>query len=139
MSFAAHRLENLCYQSAAGDLVKMKLLPRKTNLRILARHPALFVRAYWPALLILLAGASADGVTTFVALREYGPQTEVHPVQRWVSEILGVTAGVPLAKLAQVAFVVLVAAWWRTWCGWIMILCGLLYALAAVSNHFMWL
>ena len=120
-------------------MTKMKLRPRKTNLRSLVRHPTVFARAYWWSLLILIAGAAADGVTTFVALRRYGAQTEAHLVQRWVSEVLGVTAGVPLAKLAQVTFVVLTAAWWRPWCGWLMALCGLFYALGAASNHFMWL
>ena len=35
----------------------------------------------------------------------------------------------------KVAFVILVAAWWRPWCAWILRLCGVLYCLAAASNH----
>jgi hypothetical protein len=54
-----------------------------------------------------------------------------------VSEIVGVTAGVPVAKAVQLAFVLLVAAWWRPWCPWLLGACGLLYGMAAVSNHFL--
>jgi hypothetical protein len=64
---------------------------------------------------------------------------ETHIVQRWISQIIGVEAGVPMAKLAQLAFVVLVAAWWRPWCRALLIACGSLYTLAAMSNYFLWL
>jgi hypothetical protein len=44
---------------------------------------------------------------------------------------------VPVAKAIQLAFVLLVAAWWRPWCPWLLGACGLLYGAAAVSNHFL--
>ena len=113
------------------------LYPRRSELPRLLRHPGSFVRAYWAPLVILLAGATADLVTTYHNLRLYGPAVEAHPVQRLVSEILGVRVGVPLAKLAQVAFVLLVAAWWRPWTTWLLVLCGLLYFAAAVNNHYL--
>jgi len=56
-----------------------------------------------------------------------------------VSLLVGVEAGVPIAKLLQLGFVLLVAAWWRPWCRWILLACGCLYALAATSNYFLWI
>src|SRR5688500_14624871 len=108
-----------------------KLLPEKTELPLLLRRPADFVRRYWAPLLVLAAGATADAVTTLLNLRRFGPSVEVHPAQRLVSEVVGVTAGVPVAKLIQIGFVLLVAAWWRPWCPWLLAACGLLYGAAA--------
>jgi hypothetical protein len=113
------------------------ILPEKTDLPLLLRHPAAFGRRYWAPLLVLGIGATADAVTTLINLRRFGPSVEVHPAQRLVSEIVGVTAGVPVAKAIQLAFVLLVAAWWRPWCPWLLGACGLLYGAAAVSNHFL--
>ena len=97
----------------------------------------MFIRRYrWP-LVVLLIGATADAITTLINLRLYGPEIEVHLVQRWVSHLVGVTAGVPLAKLSQLAFVIVVSAWWRPWCAILLTLCGVLYAAAAVSNYFL--
>jgi hypothetical protein len=115
----------------------MPLLPRNTELPRLVRHPAHFVGSYWLPLMILFAGATADVVTTYQNLRLYGPAVEAHVVQRWVSEIVGIRAGVPVAKLVQLGFVLFVAAWWRPWTPWLLSLCGLLYAAAAVSNHYL--
>lgn len=58
-------------------------------------------------------------------------------MQRWVSHLVGETAGVPLAKVIQLAFVIVVSAWWRPWCAILLMLCGVLYAAAAVSNYFL--
>lgn len=115
----------------------MVLYPRHSDLPLLFKHPAAFVHRYrWP-LFVLLAGAAADAVTTYVNLRQFGTGVEVHPAQRVVSNLVGVAAGVPLAKLIQLAFVLFVAAWWRPWCRWVLTVCGVLYLLAAVSNHFL--
>lgn len=116
----------------------MSLLPRRSEIPLMLTAPAEFVRRYSVPLAILAAGALADAVTTFHAMSRFGPAAEVHPVQRLMFEILGVAAGVPLAKLAQVVFVVLVAAWWRPWCPWLIGGCGVLYGVAAISNHFVW-
>lgn len=115
----------------------MPIIPSKTELPRLFRNPAGFVRDYWLPLLILLIGATADVITTLINLRRYGPEVETHIVQRWVSQIVGVEAGVPLAKLGQLAFVLFVAAWWKPWTPWLLILCGLLYSAAAVVNHYL--
>lgn len=115
----------------------MPIIPQRTELPRLIHHPARFVGAYWFPLLILAGGATADVITTLVNLRRYGPDVEAHIVQRWVSQIFGVEAGVPLAKIGQLAFVLFVAAWWKPWTPWLLSLCGLLYAGAAVSNHYL--
>lgn len=117
----------------------MALLPRKTNLRILFAQPTLFARFYWLSLTGLLLGTLADLFTTLHNERLYGPQIEVHVVQRWLSEYLGIGLGVAVGKMGQAACVILVAAWWRPWCRTILLICGFLYALAALSNRRLWL
>jgi hypothetical protein len=115
------------------------LLPRDSALPMLFRHPRQFIKTNRWALFVLVLGAGADVFTTLWNLRAYGAGVEVHLVQRWVSQIVGIEAGVPLAKVGQLAFVVLVAAWWRPWCRWILLACGCLYATAAMSNYFLWI
>jgi hypothetical protein len=116
-----------------------KVLPRDSAVPQFVFSPRAFVRTYRWYLVVLVLGASADVFTTLWNLRAYGPGIEVHVVQRWVSLLVGVEAGVPIAKLLQLGFVLLVAAWWRPWCRWILFTCGRLYALAAMSNYFLWL
>jgi uncharacterized membrane protein len=89
-------------------------------------------------LAVLMVGAVLDGVTTYSNVRDYSADVEVHPVQRVVFQVLGPAVGVPVAKALQVACVLFVAALWRRWCPWVLVLSGLLYALAAASNHFLW-
>ena len=110
----------------------------KTNLRLLVRRPLVLARKYrWP-LLALLVGAALDAVTTYVNLRRFGLEIEVHPAARLFWQICGTSAvAVALAKLVQAACAAFVACFWRTWCGWLMLAAGVLYALAAVSNHFL--
>jgi len=114
----------------------MPIIPHRSELPRLIRQPAAFARAYWLPLSILLIGATADTITTWRSMRLYGITVETHLVQRWVSEMIGINLGVPLAKLIQFGFVLLVAAWWRPWTPWLLTLCGLLYGAAAISNHF---
>ncbi len=115
----------------------VKVLPENTALPLLLRRPGRFARLYWLPLLLLAAASAADAATTLSNMHELGPEIEVHLVQRLFCQAFGATVGVPLAKLIQVGFVVLVAAWWRPWCAWLMAGCGILYGLAAVSNHFL--
>jgi hypothetical protein len=114
----------------------MTLLPVNTALLMLFRQPRRFLGLYRLPLLLLLLGASADAITTLNSLSKVGPEGELHPAQRIVCHVLGTTIGVPFGKLVQVAFVLVVAAWWRPWCPWLMSLCGITYCLAAISNHF---
>jgi hypothetical protein len=113
------------------------LLPRDSELPLLITHPLQFRNRYRWFLLWLLIGASCDLFTTLWNLRTYGPGIEVHVVQRWLSHWFGVDAGVPIAKVIQLVFVLLVAAWWRPWCKWILGICGTLYLLASISNYFL--
>ena len=94
-----------------------RLLPARTELPNLFRHPLRFARRYWLPLILLLIGASFDAWTTYQNVRDYTAVVEVHPVQRFVMELLGPTLGVPAAKLGQLAFVLLVAAWWAGFVG----------------------
>lgn len=117
----------------------MRSVPENTSLPMLLRDPVRFARIYPLALLVLLSGAAADAFTTYRNLALYGLDVEVHLPQRLISMVIGPAIGVPLAKLIQLAFVIVVASWWRPWCAPLMIACGLLYALAAMSNYFLWL
>jgi hypothetical protein len=112
-------------------------LPHNSALPMLAERPREFIETYRWFLVALVLGVSADLFTTLWNLRLYGAGIEMHIVQRWMSQLLGIELGVPLAKFAQLACVVFVAAWWRPWCRWILLLCGLLYSLAAISNYFL--
>lgn len=114
-----------------------EILPRNTELPLLLRQPREFVARYRWAMLILWAGTSVDLWTTLVNMERYGAGIEAHVVQRLMSELFGVAVGVPLAKLFQFLFVLVVAAWWKPWCRWILILCGILYGAAGVSNHWL--
>jgi hypothetical protein len=116
-----------------------RILPRRTNLRLLLRRPGVFARRYLWLILMLFTAATADAITTYRNARAYGSEIELHPVQRLVQATLGPEVGVPLAKLIQLAFVIVVAAWWRPWTRWLLGICAALYALAALSNHFHWL
>lgn len=111
----------------------------KSNLRLLLRRPGVLVRAYrWP-LVVTLVGTTLDTITTMRAMYAGGVSVEMHPAMRAIAEELGVTWGVPLASAVRLGFVFFVAAFWRRWCGWLLVIAGVGYALAAASNHFGWL
>lgn len=114
----------------------MKRRRFKTNLHLLLHHPLLFAKAYWWALLILLIGTILDGVTTYPLVEEFGPHAEVHPGGRLVMWLLGAGWGTLVTKFGQVVAAVFVASLWRPWCRWLLALCGVVYAAAAVANHF---
>lgn len=111
----------------------------KSNLRILAYKPWLFIRVYrWP-LIILLIGALLDTITTMNSMSLYGTDDELHPGIRVMVEQYGITFGMPIGTIVRLGFVLFVAAIWRRWCWWVLTICGILYILAAMSNHFLWL
>ncbi|HTL28809.1 MAG TPA: hypothetical protein VL282_06310 [Tepidisphaeraceae bacterium] len=113
------------------------MLPRRSELPTLINDPRTFIWRYRFPLLVLAIGAMADVVTTCINLQRFGSSVEAHLAQRMVSDVIGVSAGVPVAKLIQLGFVLFVAAWWRPWCAVLLGACGVLYTLAAVSNHFL--
>ena len=104
---------------------------------MLWREPKAFVLRYRWALAALLVAATFDAITTYHNAVAYGTDVETHLVQRWVHAALGPAMGVPVAKVIQLGFVLLVAAWWKPWCRWVLWICASLYAAAAVSNHFL--
>lgn len=115
------------------------IIPGKCLIGSMIRDPFGFRKEYkWP-LFILVLGAFLDGITTYQFLHTIGPDGEVHPVQRLVFTYLPPMPGILFAKSCQVAFAILVAAWWQPWCKWLMITTGGVYMLAAMSNHFHWL
>jgi len=79
----------------------MASIPRQSELPRLLNDPLVFARIYWLPLAILLAGAAADCITPYHNLVLYGPGVEAHVVQRWASQIVGVHAGVPIAKIPK--------------------------------------
>ena len=116
-----------------------KLWRWNDNLGILIRRPGVYVRTYrWP-LLVLAAGAAMDAATSIYVMELYGPEAEFHVCIRLLAEWLSVWPGVIVAKTALFVAAVFVASLWRRWCGALLTLCGVLYALAALSNAFGWL
>jgi hypothetical protein len=73
-------------------------------------------------------------VTTYRNVRCSGG-IEVHPVQRIVFELFGPAAGVPVAKLLQVGFVLLVARVVAAVVRMVALSVRALYGLAAANNH----
>lgn len=114
----------------------MKRRRFKSNFWLLTRRPLVFARIYRWELLFLLVGATLDAVTTAITLSRYGVEAELHLAVRLMAHILGPVTGAVLGKIGQVVFVLLVASLWRPWCRVIILLCGGLYLLAAISNHF---
>lgn len=111
----------------------------KTNLRLLLRRPGVLVGAYrWP-IVVALIGTTLDTITTMRAMYASGVAAELHPAMRAIAEEVGITWGVPLASVVRLAFVAFVAAFWRRWCGWLLVVTGAGYALGAASNYFGWL
>ena len=117
----------------------MFLIPRHSELTTLRKQPSRFFLRYRYSLAVLVVGAVLDALTTYENVRQFGAHVETHPVQRLFFETLGPALGVPLAKAIQLGFVIFVAAWWRPWTRWLLLICGALYTLAAVSNHFQWI
>ena len=106
------------------------------NLRILLRRPRVFLRAYrWPMIFLLLA-AAADAASTIPDVRTFGYQVETHPAMRLMMYLLGPMLGCIVGKVIQVVFVIGMACLWRAWCPWILLLCGLGYWAASISNTF---
>ena len=117
----------------------VRWIPRHSELRTIGREPSRFLKRYCFSLVVLVAGAVLDALTTYANVKQFGPGVETHPVQRLFFENLGAPIGVPVAKALQLAFVIFVAAWWRPWTRWVLLACGVLYAATAASNHFQWL
>jgi hypothetical protein len=113
--------------------------PMPSEVHTLARQPVTFLRRYRWAVAILLIGALADMLTTIVNLARFGTVAEVHPAMRIMAELYGVQAGIIVGTVVRVLVVLFVASLWTRWCRAMLVVCGLLYGLAAMNNHFLWL
>lgn len=111
----------------------------RTNLRILSRRPGVLARKYWLAITAVVVAAVLDMLSTINFMSETGPESEVHPGMRAMAEMFGIVLGVVLGTLGRLVFVFVVAAIWRKVCAAIMLVCAVIYFLAALSNHFGWL
>jgi len=108
----------------------------KANLHFVLRHPRLFLGIYrWP-ILVLLVGLIVDGITTYRFVGEFGPRSELHPAMWIVLEVLGRDVGIVVGSIGRLIAVIFVAGLFRKWRGRLLLICGILYCLAAVSNHF---
>ena len=56
-----------------------------------------------------------------------------------MAEIFGIVPGLVLGTLGRLLFVMVVAAIWRRACRAVMLVCAVIYFLAAMCNHFRWL
>jgi hypothetical protein len=122
----------------------MRILGRKSNLKLLYRRPGALLARHWCVLLVLVIGASWDAWTTIQFVGRHGPEEEVHPVAMIFFKLALYVLHSPalvvaVGKLVQVVFVILVAAIFRGWTGILMVSCGLLYLLAGFVNHFGWM
>ena len=108
----------------------------KANLHFVLRRPGLFLGIYRWSILVLLIGLIADGTTTYRFVGEFGPRSELHPAMMIVLEVLGRNVGIVVGSVGRLAAVILVAGLFRKWRGRLMLICGILYCLAAVTNHF---
>lgn len=111
----------------------------RTNLPILGRRPGVFARKYWLAITAVVVAAVLDMLSTIGFMFEYGSQSELHLPMRAMAEIFGIVRGLVLGTLGRLLFVMIVAAIWRRACAAIMLVCAVIYLLAAMCNHFRWL
>jgi len=99
----------------------------------------LFARKYRWSLAAVTVAATLDMITTIRFMEAFGIESEIHPPVRMMAEVLGIGWGVALSMLGRLAFVILAAAIWRRTCRAVMLICTVLYILAALSNHYRWL
>ena len=111
----------------------------RTNLRILSRRPGVFARKYWLAITAVVVAAVLDMLSTINFMSESGPQCELHPAMRAMAEMFGIVLGIVLGTLGRLVFVMVVSAIWRRTCTAVMLVCAVIYLLAAMCNHFRWL
>ncbi len=93
-----------------------------------------FVRAYWVFLLLALLASLADTASTVYFMRHTGPQAELHPTVRWVSELTGPVLGPILGKGIQFAVLIALTVFLRRRAIFIFIPIIILYTWAAWYN-----
>lgn len=111
----------------------------RTNLHILCRRPGVFARKYWLTIAAVVVAAVLDMLSTINFMSESGTQSEWHLGIRAMAEIFGIVPGLVLGTLGRLLFVMVVSAIWRRACRAVMLVCAVIYFLAAMCNHFRWL
>jgi hypothetical protein len=93
-----------------------------------------FVREYWVFLLLALLASLADTASTIYFMLHMGPQVELHPTVRWLSELLGPILGPILGKGIQFTVLIALTVFLRRRAILIFIPIIILYAWAAWYN-----
>jgi hypothetical protein len=93
-----------------------------------------FVREYWAFLLLALLASLADTASTIHFMLHTGPQVELHPTVRWLSELLGPVLGPLLGKGVQFGVLIALTVFLRRRAVLIFIPIIILYTWAAWYN-----
>ena len=93
-----------------------------------------YFTAFAPYLTVAFIAAAADFWSTYRAMSTEGVESELHPVIRLVSFILGPFVGPLVGKVAQYAALIVVTVLWRPCARIIFILITALYLYAAWFN-----
>lgn len=122
----------------------MRILGKKSNLRLLYRRPGALLCRYRCVLMLLLIGAAWDAWTTIQFVGRYGADEELHPAAMFFFKLAlyvlhSPAVVVAVGKFIQVVFVIAVAAIFRGWTSILIASCGTLYLLAGCANHFGWM
>jgi hypothetical protein len=93
-----------------------------------------YVREYRIFLILVLLASLADMASTIRFMVYAGPQAELHPTVRFVSEFLGPWLGPVVGKAIQVIVIITLTVFLRRWAIFIFIPVIILYAWAAWHN-----
>ena len=93
-----------------------------------------YVHEYRVFLVLVVLASLADMASTMHFMLYAGPQAELHPTVRFLSEYLGPFLGPFLGKAIQVTVIIVVTVFLRRWAIFIFIPVIILYAWAAWYN-----
>ena len=93
-----------------------------------------FLAEYWVFLLLALLVSLADTASTVYFMINTGPQAELHPLVRWISDLLGPVLGPLLGKGLQFGTLIVLTVFLRRWAIFIFIPIIILYGWAAWYN-----
>ena len=93
-----------------------------------------YVRQYYILLILTVAAASADMLSTVYIMLVYGTDAEWHPTIRMVAMALGPVFGPIVGKLWQFAIVIVLTVYLRFWAVYIFLTVIVLYTWAAWYN-----
>jgi hypothetical protein len=93
-----------------------------------------YVRQYRVFLVLVLLASLADMVSTIHFMLYAGPQAELHPTVRFISQLFGPVLGPMLGKAIQVIVIFALTVFLRRWAVFIFIPVIILYTWAAWYN-----